>query len=84
MEGIQFDTLQECEAAIQMANAFNQPVPDWLQQQYDAFKAAERAKEVAKDSETPIYDTLVANYPYGVMPEEKKKRKRRTPAGSIP
>lgn len=73
MERIQFNTLQECEAAIQMANAFNQPVPDWLQQQYDAFKAAERAKEVAKDSETPIYDTLVANYPYGVMPEEKKK-----------
>ena len=73
MNELKFDTLEKCEAAIQMATIMGQPVPDWLQRQYDAFKAAVKAKEVAMDSETPIYDTLVANYPYGTMPDEKKK-----------
>lgn len=73
MCGLKYNTLQECEIAMQTLKAIGQPIPVWLQQQYDAFKAAEKAKEVAKDSETPIYDTLVANYPYGIMPDEKKK-----------
>lgn len=68
-----YNTLQECEVAIQTVMDCGLSVPDWMQRQYDAFKAAEKAKEVAKDSETPIYDTLVANYPYGTMPDEKKK-----------
>ena len=72
MKEISFKTLQECEAAIQMAKIYNQPIPSWLQFQYETFKAEEKAKEVANDSETPIYDTLVANYPYGKMPDEKK------------
>ena len=66
-----YNTLQECEVAIQTVMDCGLSVPDWMQRQYDAFKAAEKAKEVAKDSETPIYDTLVANYPYGTMPDEK-------------
>lgn len=70
---IKYNTLQECEAVMQTLKAIGQPMPVWLQQQYDAFKATEKAKEVAKNSDTPIYDTLVANYPYGIMPQEKKK-----------
>lgn len=73
MDEIKFNTLKECEAALQMVKALGQPIPTWLQQQYETFKAVEKAKEVALDSETPIYDTLVANYPYGIMPDEKKK-----------
>lgn len=73
MDEIKFNTLNECEAALQMVKALGQPIPTWLQQQYETFKAVEKAKEVALDSETPIYDTLVANYPYGIMPDEKKK-----------
>ena len=70
---IKYNTLQECEAVMQTLKAIGQPMPVWLQQQYDAFKATEKAKEMAKNSDTPIYDTLVANYPYGIMPQEKKK-----------
>ena len=70
---IKYNTLQECEAVMQTLKAIGQPMPVWLQQQYDAFKATEKAKEVAKNSDTPIYDTLVANYPYGIIPQEKKK-----------
>lgn len=73
MIDVKYNTLQECEAVIKTFKAVAMPIPTWLQQQYDAFKATEKAKEVASDSETPIYDTLVANYPYGTMPEEKKK-----------
>lgn len=73
MSYVEYKTLQECEAVINTFKAMAMPIPTWLQQQYDAFKDAEKAKEVASDSETPIYDTLVANYPYGIMPEEKKK-----------
>ena len=54
MNEIRFNTLQECEAAIQMVTIMGLPVPDWLQRQYDAFKVAVKAKEVAMDSETPI------------------------------
>lgn len=73
MSEVKYNTLQECEVAIQTLKAIGQQIPVWLQQQYDAFNVTEKAKEVAKDSETPIYDTLVANYPYGIMPDEKKK-----------
>ena len=68
-----YNTLQECEVAIQTVKDLGYPVPEWMQRQYNAFKATEKAKEIAMDSETPIYDTLVANYPYGTMPDEKKK-----------
>lgn len=70
---VKYKTLQDCEIAMQTLQAIGQPLPVWLQQQYETFKAVEKAKEVALDSETPIYDTLVANYPYGIMPDEKKK-----------
>ena len=73
MNVIKFNTLQECEAAMQMAKIYNKPIPDWLQQQYSDLMAIEKAKEVPEDSKTPIYDTLVANYPYGIMPNDKKK-----------
>ena len=70
---VKYKTLQDCEIAMQTLQAIGQPLPVWLQQQYETFKAVEKAKEVALDSETPIYDTVVANYPYGIMPDEKKK-----------
>lgn len=72
MKEMKYDTLEACEAALQTIELCGFPIPSWLQKQYDAFIAMEKAKVVSIDSKTPIYDTLVANYPYGVMPEEKK------------
>lgn len=41
-----YNTLQECEVAIQTVRDFGLPVPEWMQRQYDAFQVVE--------SETPI------------------------------
>ena len=46
------------------------PLP-WMMTQQEAFKAAEASMASAKNSKTPIWDTLKANYPYGAMPQEK-------------
>lgn len=73
MEGIKYKSLEECESAIKTLEAMGATIPAWVKQQYDAFVASEEAKKASKNSKTPIYDTLVANYPYGIMPDEKKK-----------
>lgn len=44
-----------------------------MEKQHQELKDAENAKAVVSNSDTPIYDTLVAHYPYGKMPEEKIK-----------
>ena len=44
-----------------------------LLQQLKDFEDAENAEKLIKNSATPIWDTLQANYPYGVMPAVKKK-----------
>lgn len=73
MEKVIYKTLGECEAAIKTLKAIGIDVPEWMEKQYKDLKAAKNASAVVKNSDTPIYDTLVANYPYGKMPDEKVK-----------
>ena len=68
-----YKTLAECEAAINTLKTLGVDIPDWMEKQHHELKAAVKAKTVVTNSDTPIYDTLVANYPYGKMPEEKIK-----------
>ena len=73
MEKVIYKTLAECEAAINTLKVIGVPVPNWMEKQHQELKAAVNAKTVVTNTDTPIYDTLVANYPYGKMPEEKIK-----------
>lgn len=72
METDSFETLEQCDGAIRGLKLCGHKVPKELQNKYDELIAAKQAKEGAINSDTPIYSTLVANYPYGVMPQEKK------------
>ena len=72
MEEIQYKTFEECDKAIKLCRMLGAEVPEWLRKQYMLLSnSVEQGKII--DSNTPIYDTLVANYPYGEMPKEKKK-----------
>ncbi len=71
MSKVIYKTLPECEAAISTLKALGMTVPDWMAEQHHALKAAAAAKTGIANTSTPIYDTLVANYPYGKMPKEK-------------
>lgn len=71
MEEKIFATLEECLAFMSAFELMNMPAPDWAIAQKEAFIAAKNAQAVVKNSDTPIWDTLKANYPYGVIPEEK-------------
>ena len=73
MAEVQYKTLAECEAAIKTLESVGMPVPQWILSQRAKLMNAACASPVVQDSETPIYDTLVANYPYGEMPQEKIK-----------
>lgn len=73
MEQVIYKTLVECEAAIKTLEVIDVPIPSWMEKQHQELKDAENAKAVVSNSDTPIYDTLVAHYPYGKMPEEKIK-----------
>lgn len=73
MEQVIYKTLVECEAAIKTLEVIGVPIPSWMEKQHQELKDAENAKAVVSNSDTPIYDTLVAHYPYGKMPEEKIK-----------
>lgn len=44
----------------------------WMEEQLKAIEDVETAKHIVMDPETPIWNTLQANYPYGKMPKEKK------------
>lgn len=70
MSEIQYKTLSECEVVIKTLESLGTPIPEWINRQYKQLK---NANNIIKKSDTPIYDTLVANYPYGKMPEEKIK-----------
>lgn len=73
MNKVVYTTKEECLKAIETLKAIGmEPLP-WMTEQLQAFEAAEASKSVIKNSKTPIWDTLKANYPYGVMPEEKIK-----------
>ena len=67
MDLSQIKTVEQCEGAIIALRGLGLPT--------DELEALKKKLEsvIISDSETPIYDTLVANYPYGVMPEEKKQ-----------
>ena len=71
MEEKIFATLEECLAFMSAFELMNMPAPDWAIAQKEAFIAAKNAQAVVKNSDTPIWDTLKANYPYGVIPKEK-------------
>ena len=73
MKQVTYKTLAECEAAIRSFKVMEIEIPDWMEKQYKELKAAQNTKSVVANTDTPIYDTLVANYPYGKMPEEKIK-----------
>ena len=66
-----YKTKEECLAAIETLKSIGmEPLP-WQMEQLRFFEEDEKRRAVNPDSETPIWDTLKANYPYGVMPEDK-------------
>lgn len=73
MAEIIYKSKEECEAAIATFKAMGMEPAPWMLTQFEKFKDAERKASLVLQSDTPIWDTLQANYPYGTMPEEKKK-----------
>lgn len=72
MSNVIYTTKDECLKAIATLKAVGmEPLP-WMLEQLKAFEESEIQESVVNDSDTPIWDTLQANYPYGVMPQEKK------------
>jgi len=71
MNEVIYSTKEECLKAIATLKAIGmEPLP-WMLGQLKAFEDAETAKAVVKNTDTPIWDTLRAHYPYGTMPQEK-------------
>lgn len=71
MNEVIYSTKEECLKAIETLKAIGmEPLP-WMVRQLKAFEDAETTKAVAKNTDTPIWDTLRAHYPYGTMPQEK-------------
>ena len=66
---ILYKTKEECESAIKTLRDLGYEVPQNILDQYKAFCDKDKS---LKNSSTPIYDKLVAEYPYGEMPLEKK------------
>lgn len=75
MSKVIYKTKDECLKAIQTVKALGIEPADWMKEQLKRFEEADNEKTnlVSRNSTTPIWDTLQKNYPYGVMPEEKKK-----------
>lgn len=71
MEEVKYKNLAECETAMKTLDAIGIPHPAWMIKQYNDFKSQVNYKSAIVDSDTPIWDTLKANYPYGTMPQEK-------------
>lgn len=71
MNEVQYKSKEECLAAIKTLIAIGVPVPEWMNAQLRDFEDAENLASIKRDSQTPIWDTLKAHYPYGVMPQEK-------------
>lgn len=74
MDIVKYTTKEECLKAIETLKIYNiEPFP-WIIEQLKAFEKAEKAIYSIMNSDTPIWDTLQAHYPYGngVMPQEKK------------
>lgn len=73
MNDMTYKTKGEVLAALNVFKSIGMEPPASLLQQLKDFEDAENAEKLIKNSATPIWDTLQANYPYGVMPAEKKK-----------
>ena len=71
MSEITYKTKAEVQAAINILKTVGAPIPEWLLAQLKDFEDAEKSALLAKNSDTPIWDTLRKNYPYGTMPQEK-------------
>lgn len=71
MNEVTYRSKAECQAAINTLVAMGFPIPEWLTRQLKDFEDAENSALLVKNSQTPIWDTLKKNYPYGVMPQEK-------------
>lgn len=71
MNEVTYSSKAECQAAINTLKAIGVPVPEWMTRQLKDFEDAENSALLIKNSKTPIWDTLKANYPYGVIPQEK-------------
>jgi cell fate (sporulation/competence/biofilm development) regulator YlbF (YheA/YmcA/DUF963 family) len=67
-----YKTFEECQATLNTFTLMSASELDLAIRQLEKLKSAKQAKQVKQDSVTPIYDTLVANYPYGEMPQEKR------------
>ena len=68
----QYKTSSKCEEAINILRDLNinsEEVNEALEQ---LEQKREKLKKAEDETTTPIYDTLVANYPYGDMPDDKK------------
>lgn len=61
----------ECIAAINTLKAVGMDALPWQLKQLKEFEEAEKQSAVDPNSQTPIWDTLRKNYPYGKMPQEK-------------
>ena len=71
MAKIIYKTLAECEAVVNTFESLGMPIPEDIAKQYEQLKAKGTPASIVVDSDTPIWDTLKANYPYGEMPQNK-------------
>ena len=71
MAEVIYNTKDECLKAIETVKAIGLDPFDWQLRQLKAFEEAEKSKAEASNSETPIWSTLKAHYPYGTMPQKK-------------
>lgn len=73
MEKVKYKSKEACLQAIETLKAMGLEPPSWALSQLKSFNEAEKANKakVAVPSDTPIWDTLKREYPYGTMPQEK-------------
>jgi hypothetical protein len=78
MKQTTFKTKEECLSAIRFCRELLEQEPEqWMLEQLENFNKEEsnaskkQAIGVIADSDTPIWDILKANYPYGSMPQDK-------------
>lgn len=68
---VTYSTKEECLKAIETLRTVGLGPMPWMLSQLKAFEEAEAAKATAMSGDTPIWNTLKAHYPYGIMPQEK-------------
>ena len=71
MNKVIYSTKEECLKAIATIEALGYEAASWMIDQLKTFEETEQSTQTTNESDTPIWDTLKANYPYGTMPQEK-------------